>query len=218
MATVNELRSEIYEALGGRDDSVAQVAALRGLNAGVYAAYRTLEPPECRITGDIVAGAAAGYFDWESELTRCDGRIEGVINTSDDDAKVWFIEFHLWNVLWKPVGESILYYTLYGENFYYKPIPTSSETLRLFYIQYPARLTLGADTIPYPKHEEYILSVATTLSFLVLEEVESGGAWNQLAEQYNMPATLISQMQRLMRGEVDIEHLQRIVSKGSVSP
>lgn len=215
MTTVDDMRGEIYEALGGRDDSVVQVAALRGLNAGVYTAYRILEPPESRVEGSLNCGSASGRIDWTSGLTRCDGRIEWVTNDDNDDAKVWLLSHHLLDVLWLPTSGSIQFYSMYGEYFYYRPIPTASETLTVGHIQYPERLDDGSDTIPYAKHEEYILSIATALTFLVLEEVESGSAWTQLADRFNIPAQLVSQIQRLMKGEVDVDYLQGILSEGA---
>lgn len=214
MTTVDEMRAEIYEGLGGRDDSVIQEASLRGLNAGCYSAFLLFQPPECRVRADLNCGSSDGWVSYSTALTR-PFRFEAVRNTDDADKKVWPVEFNLWDILRMPTSGSIQFFALYGTDFYYKPIPSASETVRIWYMQYPARLTAGDGVIPYPKHEDYILSIAQAFSFLVLEEDQSAGVWNQLADRFGIPDLQLSQIQRMMRGEVDVDYLSRVLSKSS---
>jgi len=201
MTTINDMLSEVYSGLGGRSDSLAQVASLRGLNAGIQLYNLVNEPPESRTRQNYSTGGG-GSFNWVTTLTR-PLRVEQVRNSSNSNKPVWFIPYPMWDLTLHlhPTSGSCLFYTLYGTWFYYRPEPTTAETLVLTTLVYPARVVAG-DDYPFAAGEDYVISVAHTFAFLVLEEGDSAKLWTQLADVLQVGESTITQVRRLMQEEV----------------
>lgn len=199
MTTFLEIQTELIANLGGRDDTDAIAAIKRGINAGIFAAAFTFEPPELRTTGNLIATNGGGSVLITS-LTR-PLRIESVYNTTGS-APVYSLPYKMLEILWLPTSGNVQFYSMFGNSMYYKPDPTGNETLLTSYLQYPARLDDDSDLYPFNTAEDYVLVLATAYAFAFLEEGETSAMWAKLGETYGLPEAMVTKIRRVMRGEV----------------
>lgn len=199
MTTLATLRDEVYRSLGNRNDTDAQVWADRGINVGMIAYTLLNEPPECRTLGYGNAVAAGTVIVLSTQLTR-HVRLERVYNNTGS-CPVLFIPFRMWDLLYFPTSGNVQFYTLYGNSLYYKPLPTSTEQLYLYYFQLPARLDDSTDVYPFAMGEDFVLAFAKKWAWACLEEKEDSDMWSGLATDLALPEKLISDLRKYVREE-----------------
>lgn len=207
MTTRLELTEEVLEAIGRPDDAAAKAYAVRGINAGIITVGLLFEPPELRTDGTLTALTTQNHVDM-STLTRL-LRVDVVWN-STGSIHVWPLPFRLLQVLNLPSSGNVEYYSQFGNTMYYKPIPTVAETLNVFYVQQPARLTDDTDLYPFEMHEDVVLAIGIEIAFGFLEEDGMVGAWQKITDRLGVPQTAAVQIRKALREEIDIEQLQRV--------
>ncbi len=203
MTDFSTLYQEIQSSIGreSASDSLAVTVSKRGVNVGLFAAAFLFEPPELRTTGDLTASNTQDYVAL-SGLTRC-YRVESVYN-STGSCHVYFLPYTQRQLLWLPTSGYVRFWSLYGNTLYYKPIPSSSETLSVSYFQYPTKLDADDDTFPFPTLEGYVLGIGTEYAWACLEEGESSQMWSKLADKYSIPETAVSLIRRQIGKEVSL--------------
>ena len=214
MTTLGDLKDEIYAATGGREDTVVQVAAERGINAGLLVATHLFEPPQ-QITTYDKAINTTGTMTFD-ELTRAI-RINQVYNTTRSK-KVHMLEYNLLDVIYQAddADPDIELYAQHGLTLYFRPVPTSSQDIRLWYLQYPERLNDDSDSLPFELHQDLVLALGNIFVQAVLEETENVNMWSSLMTQVGAPEVEPGLIRRLLKGEIPYDYLQRAVSKSTV--
>lgn len=214
MPTLDELRSEVYKAIGNRSGTDEQVWAARGINVGILAFALLTEPPECRTSGYGNAVLAGTVININTQLTR-PIRLERVYNVTRS-CPVLEVPFRMWDLLWLPTTGYVTYFTLHGYNMYYAPFPTGTEQLQMWYFQYPARLDDGADEYPFKGGEDFVLSFAKRWAWAQLEEKEDSEMWSTIANDLVLPEKLVSDLRKYTREEWGYEsNVQRALQPGA---
>lgn len=206
MTQYSTLYQEVQKSIG-RDsagDAFAVTVCKRGINIGLFAAALMFEPPELRSRGDLTALSTQDYV-LLSGLTRC-YRVESVYNSTGEN-HVYPIPYNRRNMYWLPTSGDVQFWCLYGNTLYYNPTPSASQTLQVSFLGYPVALDADADVFPFPTLEGYVLALGTEYAWGCLEEPESTGVWNKLAEKYGIPETIVSTIRRRMGEEVSIDNI-----------
>lgn len=212
MTTLLALNQEVQELIA-RDDTTAKTMITRGINAGIVAATILYEPPEQRTTSNLTASNGVASVAL-SGLTRW-LRIEEVYNSTGSN-RVWPLSYHQLNSFYLPTSGNVIFYALYGGTMYYKPTPSQDETLNVYFLQYPARVSNDGDTLPLSYYEDFILSFSTAFAFASLEEGESEQIWERIAAQLNLPFSALTKVRSVMREELPSGNdLQRALSESS---
>ncbi len=200
MTTLLDLTTIIQSNVARPGDVDAKAWAVRGINAGMYAAALMFEPPELRVVEDGTAVAAGTAVDLAT-LTRF-LRVDEVYNATGSN-RVWPLSFQQLQSLWLPSTGGVQYYALHGKSLYYKPLPSGNETLNIYHFSYPVRLSGDSDVFPLDsQHEEFVLSLGTAYTWACQEEVEDVGMWVGLADKFAIPEAQVTQIRRMLREEV----------------
>lgn len=213
MTTLLELLTEGYGHMG-RSDTTVKTMLTRGINAGLIATVILHEPPEARANSNLTAVAAGTAIDISSGLTRY-LRVEEVYNSTQSQ-KVWPLNFHQLEAFPMPTGTGVLYYALYGDEMYYKPYPSSNETLKTHYLQYPTRLTDDGDTVPYDFYQDFVLGFASMFAFACIEEGESVQIWERIGQNLGIPFSILARVRGILREEaVNVRDVQDVMAEGT---
>jgi hypothetical protein len=214
VTTLGDLKAEVYEAAGGRNDTVVQTAAERGLNAGLLMATYIFEPPEQVAHADLTVTSAAELA--LTALTRLI-RVNQVYNVSRSKV-VNTLEYKWLNRVHidEPTNPDVEYYSQMGTSLFFRPVPTASQSITLWYLQYPARLTLDAEALPFELHQDFVLAMGNIFVQAVVEENENVVMWSNLMTAVGTPEVEPTMISKLLRGEVSYDYIQRALSKSTV--
>jgi len=208
VSTVQAILDDIYQSTGGRNDSVVQSLALRGVNMALMAATLLFKPSTQRTSGIVTATSSSSYVSL-SPLTRW-LVVEEVYNT-ESNSKVWYSQFNELDIL--PVtGSSVLIYSVYGNDLYYRPQPSTDENLRVYYLSYPDTVT-ATDSLPFTEGRDFVYNFTQTFVWAALEEGDAAGIWarlsNAMGNAYQELTSLRDALQRQEYGN----YLQTAVPK-----
>jgi len=195
------LYQEVQDSIGrdSTSDTFAISIAKRGVNVALFAAALLFEPPELRTEEDLTALSTQDYVAI-SGLTRS-YRIESVYNETGSN-HVYPIPYKMRDIYYLPTSGNVLFWSVYGNTLFYNPTPSSSETLNISHLQYPAALSSDGDAFPFPTLEGYVLSMATEYAWAALEEDESAQIWNRVSEKLSLPEGLGRKIRQLIAREV----------------
>jgi hypothetical protein len=192
-----------------RTDGVAVLAAREAVNTGIQLAALAYEPSELRIEGTLTTATDGQALDLSSVLTRF-LRMERVYNATGKN-NVFPLSFEELEMLWLPTTGCVQYYALFGNNFYYKPYPTSAETLNVSYLQYPASLEEDSDEFPYTESlVDFVLTTGTAFAQASIDEKSTIQTWVELAGQLGLSQAAMTKTRKYLREEIGSGELQGV--------
>ena len=189
MSTYADLKAQVLSAIG-RDDSVAEAYAEKGLNYGVLSAAILFSPPELDIKTDgaITAGNASAVIDSDVLLRE----IQTLYN-STDSKKIWLMPKDKFDILTGGLTGPIEFATRHGMTIFFSPTAEHYTEIKVLYSSYPASVTNMAEDLPFINYDSFIVSEATTFSFSCLEEEESAKSFEGIATRLLQVHTLDKQ-------------------------
>lgn len=210
MTTVSTLIDNALKGLAMNDQNTKDLV-LYGINAGFLVATLLFEPPEMKVRQSATASSSGTYIDL-SNLTRL-LRVDKVYNqTAGKD--VWPLSYKYIQIAYIE-GTSVQYYGIWGNYMYYKPQPSSNETLYIHTLTYPARLT-ELSPLPFETYQDFVLSIALGFGWAAHEEPESKAAWDNIAQVLGVSTETFKKARELMHLETSNGNdLRRTVAQGT---
>lgn len=211
MTLVSAMITDLRHATA-QSGTAADAIMLRAINAGIVASACIHRPPSLRTSGTLTASSGQKYVSL-STLSRW-MTVDEVYNTSGS-CKVWPLELSDLEVLPLPTTGSILYFAVHGNTLYYRPQPTENETLTVYYLAFPARMTATSDTLPLPEHEDFIFSFAQAFTWAGFEEDTASGLWQKIGDALSISHKEITQIREVLNRQVpNVYDIQAALPKG----
>ena len=180
-STLGDIRQLVTVDIGGRSDSSAILVIDHGINLGILLAAILFKPVELRKSSDVTYIANAEYYSFSTTSWLDIVRVRNT--TSNYDLR--FVAFDLLDRIVSSSLTIVKYYSIYGESLYLRKIPTANTSIRIYYLEEPAKLTNSSDPLPFDSFDGFIRTVASASVFAAFEEADSVNMWNSIAAQLN---------------------------------
>lgn len=201
MATFGEVRTLVLTGIA-RNDAVAVLVANAAINYAVAMASLTFEPPEMSEEVDVTLPGG----DSRIILTSLTGAIATHlldiirIYNNTDGFKLGFISYDVWDTI-VPALTKVRFWSIFGQNLFFKGTPAINKSLTISYTRYPALLTNADTPIPFSHHDQYIVGVATGICWAVFEESDNAAMWAQIASFLGDPSALGAKARAVIEGQ-----------------
>jgi hypothetical protein len=193
LSTFLTLQNLVKVAIGGRDDSDALLVIKAAINYSALIAAILYKPNELKTQSDVVFAGGSSFHNLSSLNWQ---EIHRVWNTTDS-ILLKFIPYELLDSI-LPTLTATKYCSIYGEGLYLRKSPSTSKTLKISYIAYPAELVDDIDALEFSTYDSFIISLATSLTFAAFEEMESSALHQKVADYLGQPLTLSSKEKNLI--------------------